>query len=260
MKAIIKKLLNAVGYQIQRRHASQIGLITVHAVQHCGRSLKFAVDIPSDGVQKSHVAGHVYEAEELAEIIEAFRPGVFVDVGANVGNHSVVLASAPGCKGVVAVEPNPRALVLLTLNIALNEIQDRVTILPTAFSDREIQYELHTPINNLGGTTIRPLARGGQPAEVSGWCDAVAGSTALRGNDVSFIKIDVEGHEIEVLRGLREIIELKRPDIFIEVGLSDRGEVEAFFVGCAYTLKSESSRYRDVFNLLFIPAEMDVSR
>jgi len=55
-----------------------------------GRDIRFFVVDPEDTIQAVHLSGDFYEREEL-EIIEQFwRPdGVFVDIGANVGNHTI---------------------------------------------------------------------------------------------------------------------------------------------------------------------------
>jgi len=64
------------------------GLQLVLARIH-GRDLRFVSDRRRDPIQRAHRAGTFYEAEELEVIRRAVPPGaVFVDIGANVGNHS----------------------------------------------------------------------------------------------------------------------------------------------------------------------------
>ncbi|OJY88558.1 MAG: hypothetical protein BGP25_02570 [Lysobacterales bacterium 63-13] len=252
VKKSIKKLLGKLGYQVLRRHASQVGLVSIHAVTGKSRTYRFASDMPCDGVQKYHVNGEFYEAKELEMIRSIFRPGVFVDVGANVGNHSIYMAGVPACERVVAVEPNPRALRLLRLNLGLNDLESRVTVIAAAFSDSEAEFTMRTPTNNLGGTTIMPAARGNQPAEEVGKCHSVIGSEALRGINVSFIKIDVEAHEMEVLRGLREVIATQRPDVFIEVSREDRRNVECFFIDLGYSIGEPVPPDEPLVTLMFI--------
>jgi FkbM family methyltransferase len=252
MKRLIKKMLSSVGYQVHRLHASQVGLISIHKVAHGSKSFLFASDRPCDGVQKYHASGEFYEAGELAMIRSLFRPGVFVDVGANVGNHSIYMANVPGCERVVAVEPNPRALRLLRLNLSLNDVENRVDVVPAAFSDSEAEFSMRTPSNNLGGTTIMKNARGNQPAEEVGVCQSLLGSNVLRGVGVSFIKIDVEAHEMEVLRGLREVIERARPDVFIEVSRDDRSNIEAFFAELGYSIAEPVPPDNPLVTIMFL--------
>lgn len=257
VKKSIKKLLGKLGYQVLRRHASQVGLISIHTVAGESRRYTFASDMPCDGVQKYHVNGEFYEANELEMIRSTFRPGVFVDVGANVGNHSIYMTGVPACEHVIAVEPNPRALRLLRLNLGLNDLECRVTVIAAAFSDSEAEFTMRTPTSNLGGTTIMRAARGNQPTEVVGKCHSVVGSEVLRGVNVSFIKVDVEAHEMEVLRGLREVIATQRPDVFIEVSKEDRSRVERFFFDFGYSIGEPVPSDEAVVTLLFIANAKD---
>src|SRR5690606_20525994 len=73
--------------------------------------------------------GTFYEVELLDKIREivADREGLFVDVGANLGNHTVYFAQVLG-REVVAVEPEPMNASLLRDNVALNSLEDRVEI------------------------------------------------------------------------------------------------------------------------------------
>ena len=77
------------------------------------------------------------------------------------------------------------------------------------------------------------------------------GSEALRGVNVSFIKIDVEAHEMEVLRGLREVIAAQRPDVFIEVSRDDRRRVESFLIELGYSIGDPVPSDEPVVTLLF---------
>jgi Met-10+ like-protein len=56
--------------------------------------------------------GVFYEREELEIIATHFKGGTFVDIGANVGNHSIFAAKFLGASKVIAFEPNPTAYVI----------------------------------------------------------------------------------------------------------------------------------------------------
>lgn len=158
-----------------------------------------------------------YEPEALtflADRAAAAGPGaVFVDIGANVGQHSLYMA--PHVARVVAFEPWERARTAFLDNIARNRLNN-VVVHPVALGERDEVLPFHVPAtSNLGTGSF-----------VAGLNDNVAGESlpVRRGDDmladldrVDVVKIDTEGFELQVLRGLAETLARHRPVVMFEL-------------------------------------------
>ena len=147
------------------------------------------------------------------------RPGgVLVDVGANVGWHSLRAAVAvPGC-AVLAVEPNPFVRGDLERNCAMNS-DARVTVHGCALGDHAGEAVLHAQRDdayNRGSSSLQKNSdlgdRSARVAVPLTTLDALVGGEAR----VDAIKIDTEGTEAAVLRGARATIARCRPVIVLE--------------------------------------------
>ena len=81
--------------------------------------------------------GHDYDAPVAIFLSQRVKPGsICFDVGANVGVYVLQFAHWAGSSGrVVAFEPNPAAVEILSSHIRLNEIENTVTIEKVAISD-----------------------------------------------------------------------------------------------------------------------------
>lgn len=139
---------------------------------------------------------------------------IFVDVGANEGMISLVAARCVGSLGrVIAFEPNPAPRAIFERNILRNNINN-VEIRPTGLGDLNSVLDLFVPEINSGEGTFTTL-RGLRGRSVA--CPVTVGDEALKGVRPQLIKIDVEGFEAHVLRGLQQTIERARPAICIEL-------------------------------------------
>lgn len=119
-----------------------------------GHFIRFFISDESDVIQQMHAAGHWYEAEELKLIERHYQGGTFVDVGANVGNHSLFAAIVLGAP-VIAFEPNPPAFRNCLYNFLLNELSDRAIVHNIGLSDRSSNASAGvSPYRNLGSTKI----------------------------------------------------------------------------------------------------------
>jgi FkbM family methyltransferase len=151
-----------------------------------------------------------YEPEILAVLRQSVRPGrTAVDVGANIGTHTLAMAAA-GAR-VVAFEPNPRVFTRLQTNIALNP-QCKIAARATAVSDfvgRVVLYDIVTG-NNEGLASLK-RAPGMQPIDVP--CTTLDNEHLV---DVGLIKIDIEGFEAPVLAGARQLLMDQHPIIVFE--------------------------------------------
>ena len=149
--------------------------------------------------------GRPYE-EKLLRLLVHLVPStsnVVVDVGANIGNHTVYFARR-GAR-VIAVEANPDALPFLQRNV--KPFSDRVTVWPVAAGSAAGRGRVVPhPTGQLGQMAFESDPEG--PIEV-----ATLDSIDER---VAVLKVDVEGGEESVLRGALQLIRRSRPVIVVE--------------------------------------------
>lgn len=180
-----------------------------------GREITFAIDNPDDLVQRVLRQGRVYEAPLLSSHADLIYRGCTVlDIGSNVGNHAVFYARC-GAKRVYAFEPNPRANRLLRTTVAINDLQRiDLTHADLAIGAKPGELFVDTPVaSNLGKT--RMVAEGVATSEVKVQVARID-DLALEGR-IAFVKVDVEGMELDVLDGAAETIARHRPALGIEV-------------------------------------------
>ena len=202
-----------------------------------GRDVSFFVADETDLIQKEHFGGKFYELKELAIVSEFFPPdGIFVDIGANVGNHTVFVALFLSPLQVIVIEPIPAALAILKANIALNHLDSRVDAshLGIGLSNTWARAVAITPAGNLGGTRL-------QLCEEQSGFRVVPGDALLFGHRIDFLKIDVAGMEIGVLDGLKKTIAAQRPRIFIEVDNYNVGRFVEWIKSNNYYIAASSS-------------------
>jgi FkbM family methyltransferase len=144
------------------------------------------------------------ERKERALIERVVQPGmIVVDVGANVGLHTLGLASRVGPEGRVhALEPDPENFELLAKGVK-HALFTNVRLHQAAAADKKGTLTLYVSAANRGDHRTVPAAKTRQSFEVS----SVALDELLAEEPrVDFVKIDVQGAEVSVLRGLRETI------------------------------------------------------
>lgn len=213
-----------------------------------GQDISFLVTNPGDEIQKHHHAGSFYETEELELMTRHYTgEGVFVDIGANIGNHSVYISRFAKCPKVIPFEPNPTALSILRENLSLNQCTNVDTqFLGVALAAKKVRLKQATPDqNNLGHTCYWE--------DESGEVAAIDGDTLLLDEEVEFIKLDVEGMEFDILSGLAQTIRRWQPTIFVEVW---DNRLEHLMEWCAresYQLVERFRRYDGIQNFLIKP-------
>ena len=249
MRKIVHKVVHALGFEAFRLQRSYEQTLTLHLVEHSDQVMHFLVDNPHDAVQKHHANGKLYEPEECALIDRYFQGGVFVDVGANVGNHSVFFGKLQKTDLVIAFEPNPLIHPILCANIEYNGLSEKFKLYRLALSDGEGEISLHIPAQNMGAASFSGI-RDGRKTERTVKAHRAMGDAIIEKTKIDFLKIDVEGHEVECINGLKDTILANRPPIFIEVSPKDRTVLEALLASLGYVLQAEYSRYDTSTNLL----------
>ena len=213
-----------------------------------GEPVFFTITNGKDVIQKKHIQGSFYEEEELEIIREYCRPGsVFCVIGSNIGNHALFALKFLRVAKAILFEPNPRAIEILISNLTLNGVLARCDIsnLGVGLSDEAAGgLSIVAPGKNLGA---------GRMVEGDGDLAVIAGDSVLAGQTVDFMKIDVEGMEMQTLAGLHATIKANRPVIFIEVDRANRDAFGEWVRANEYAVKARYQRYRVNENFLLVP-------
>jgi FkbM family methyltransferase len=150
---------------------------------------------------------------------ELIQPGdVCLDVGANVGAHTLLMAKLTGSQGrLVSLEPHPALCRRLRQNVDLNRY-DHVTVLEAALAatDGELDFYGVDPARfDQGRSCLKPAEGATQAMRVS----SITGETLVKTCDLTgcdFIKMDVEGAEKTALEELAPLIQKYRPVVLFE--------------------------------------------
>lgn len=147
-----------------------------------------------------------------------------IDIGANVGIFTLQMAELVGPSGrVMAFEPNPHSISVLERNLSINRQTENTEIHGIALGEEDCEMTLSVTGSNQGAATLlRPDAAPEQEVEVpvrnfSRW------STQNGALSAKVVKLDVEGFELSVLKGMTQYLEREDPVLLIEV--TPRGRI-----------------------------------
>jgi FkbM family methyltransferase len=166
---------------------------------------------------------------------------VAVDVGANIGVHTVWLSRRVGPSGVVlAVEPERTNFTILNLNKRINNLSNVIPVMLALGADSgEAQLLVPRP-SVMGQATTIPSSTLSKPSVVTVDCETLDEVISAFGiSQVSAIKIDVEGAELGVIQGAEETIMKFRPRLVIEAhGLVNLSSLELRLKAMGMTISS----------------------
>lgn len=189
-----------------------------------------------------------YERQIRAVMRRVLRPGsVALDVGANVGWHTLLMSRLVGSEGrVLAVEANPSVRSMLEKHLSLNNAGN-VRVIPFALAAKAqtldfVGPEFDNPGAGDGHVASSEETSSGRTIKV----EAVTADALVREQDLDrldFVKIDVEGFEWPVLQGAREFLARFRPVVVFEFDANYAGrgegspaELAEYFNGLNYEL------------------------
>jgi FkbM family methyltransferase len=156
-----------------------------------------------------------YESATGKLINLSLQPGeVAMDIGANIGVHTLRMAKSVGPNGkVLSCEPMPHLQSKLKKNVVLNKLDTIVSIIPKAVSDFEGKTRMKGLPENFNQGTGRMDENGDIETEV------ITGDKLLEGlnlNRLDLVKIDIEGYEMKAINGLKNSLKTYRPRLLVE--------------------------------------------
>ena len=136
-----------------------------------------------------------------------------MDIGANIGNHTLAFSTV--ANKVLAFEPLPAVYALLDSNVKANQLTN-VQTFPFALSDQEEEATIYmVKEGNVGASSFDKRDDNVEAVTVSKKIgDQVFQQTGIKKLDL--VKIDVEAHEVYVLRGLKQTLQQHKPIITME--------------------------------------------
>ncbi|MEE8296748.1 MAG: FkbM family methyltransferase [Hyphomicrobium sp.] len=184
--------------------------------------LRIRADL-NDWLQRQIFMYGIYRVEEkhrhmmLSRVREG---GTIVDVGAHIGYYSLLFAKRAGQSGrVFAFEPSTQTHARLVENISLNDLAN-ITTVKAAASDEAGTATINLAAGSNTGSTSLHFDNGAVDTEQ---VETIVIDDYLERHgidEVNLIKIDVEGHELHALQGLRRTVSVpaeKAPELFVEV-------------------------------------------
>ncbi len=161
------------------------------------------------------------EEMETKVVKNFLKPGMNVlDLGANIGYYSLLMAKLVGDKGkIFAVEPFPENFVQLKINVGLNNLQSIVNLDNIAISDKTEEVDFFVGSEHNLGTLLKE----GNEYQITGSIKVKAVSLVdyLKGKpEIDFLRMDIEGWEAKIFNHMQESWPSDRPypkNIFFEV-------------------------------------------
>lgn len=226
------------------------GKVSIAPLNFLGKKMVlagFVGDYIFEGVRSS---GQPYERVFLEALVEQIDPGdLVVDVGANIGNHTIALAVGAGAH-VVAFEPHDPVAQILAMNASLNGLDGSIVVERAAVGSEPGHARPATvDWSNVGSTRFEMSDTGARVIRLDDYAFE---------NPVRLIKIDAEGMDIDVLRGARATIDRDRPVLSCEVSdPQDLDLLDEFVADIGYTYLS---KFNATPTYVLVPARSAIER
>ncbi|GLQ94395.1 FkbM family methyltransferase [Dyella acidisoli] len=195
-----------------------VQLLRKQSGKHIADNRKQLVVFSFDFIAHNINLNGVYEKDDLDTFFEwsesygiDFKEATVLDVGANIGNHSLYFSDY--FKRVVSFEPHPRIFKVLSLNA---DLVTNMSCHNVGLSDQDGSAILSGPATNFGRSTISE-SRDSKSVDIK----LVKLDEFCEFENIKLLKIDVEGHEYKALLGARKIIQAHKPIILFEQHIDD---------------------------------------
>ncbi len=242
LEQIVKKLDTASNEAEFIRRRVTTSLTAGEALAYLADQTPILLDPSDPGVAGAILNGGQYETENLDVLFSFVRPDtVFVDLGANVGVFSLLIAKRVRSSGAVyAFEPQKHLASLLRRSAFMNglgslEGDGIIRTFEVGASDKNGTVGFVIPGEHLGGGRVIPDAHAPHRISVVRLDDFLGDGFCC-----DLVKIDVEGHELQALRGMQKILSNSRhvKVLFENHSVSETtgAAIEDFFEGLRFRL------------------------
>jgi len=194
-----------------------------------------------DHIQSYQLYNEKFWDQETLELLSTFVSGRHVlDIGANVGNHTVFWGCISGAASIKAFEPIPETFAILKENIRINSLGKRVIAYACALGAENGSGDpVSQPHNRMQATVLaRKDAKGAVPVRTL---------DSFKIKKVDFVKIDVECHTLAMLKGAPATLTNCKPVLYVELFPHERKDCQAILEDYGYKPLGSIEEHNYVF-------------
>jgi len=176
---------------------------------------------PRDAIQNIQLTTLSFFEQEILNDLDKYlsTDSVLLDLGANIGNHTVYWGRITNVKRIFAFEPITATYRILTKNIEINNLGEKVKIYNTGLGDKKSKgsinglynINVNTIADSIGSLSISESNEG--DLEINRLDDFIE---IIEEKKIDFVKIDVEGFEKKLILGAVDFFNKHKPLVFIE--------------------------------------------
>lgn len=233
-----------VNFIKRKRNITFLDSKTIFTINYRDKKTKIVLNRKFGHVDLKIFKNGIYEKEIVDDIFNELDSSKnFVDIGANIGQHSLLMASY--CKNVYSFEPIPAVFKQFKESVGLNNYEN-IHLFNTAVGSKKEEKSFNFVTNHAGTSSF--VERENPNSEVmTVHIDTL--QNLLGDTKIDVLKLDVEGYESVVILGNKEKILRDKPVIFMEYnpdwiekeGSFTRNEVFDFFIDNNFTVFSRNN-------------------
>ena len=243
---LLKRLIPSLGIRLLKILKKNRGFFNIDG-------FKMYLDF-LDPIDRSIILNKNYETEEiniLTKLIKKNSTTKFIDIGANCGFYSFNFAMQN--LDVLAFEPNSEAILKINNTITKNQIfKNRIKVFPFGLSNINSKMQMrsmikHGYIQTGGSSIITDKFYSNKKYKVYEGDFKIGDDVIDFKGDSLAIKIDVEGYELNVLKGIQNLLKSNKCIIQIEIFEKNFNSVNSYFLNNNYSLVDQFQKRLNYF-------------
>jgi len=237
--------LNNIEQTINHKILNSLAILPDKII-NIGQAKLYVPNYPVDFIQSMIVDRRKFFESDILQELRTYikKNAVILDIGANIGNHSVYWGVNTSVSRIYSFEPLEDIFKILKKNVEINELTDKVKLFNIGLSNEKINGSISFyDAANIGRTSLKQNTNGNLLLDK-------LDNIKIEEDSVDFVKIDVEGHELQVLQGARETLLKYKPTIFVESFPDKKQKVHEYLINLGYRLEKSfaGNNYLYVFN------------
>ena len=258
----VKRNIKNILFEDVRRFFSKGNIFKI---KHNGITTLFYLPDSRDSLQQSIIVENRFRECVMLDQISSLlnKDSVVLDIGANIGNHTLYFSNISKVKKVYSFEPQEYIFKVLKKNIEINDLSDKVVPFNVGVGEKEDIKKLYVPKRRFlrAGYALAAIIEEKDNINNIKLIDTkiITIDNQNIKEKIDLIKIDTEGSEVNVLKGARKTIDRDKPIVFVETLPKNIDFVKEYFNELGYNKPILMRRLPAADDLLFIHSDSAIN-